>query len=128
MRSKDPLHIHVPENGTHWHSRSTSSSCLNTAQNCLRGLFGVPAWQEKTLTRKLATSRCPHILSSHTGQWSRYFRWHEGLQRPAKTVVAKKCKNCATIENHSSDLWGYFEDLLIRRVRASDAKLASLGN
>jgi len=128
VRNRDPLDILVPENGTHRHSRSVSSSCLNTAQNCLWGLFVVPTRQENTPTRNLASSRCPHILSSHTGQWLRYSSWHEGLQRPAKTVVAKKRKNLATIKNHPSALWGYFEDVLIRRVCVFDLRSASLGN
>ena len=72
VRNRDLLDALVPENGTHKHMRSVSSSCLNTAQNCLWGLFAVPTRQEKTPTRNLAPNRCPHILSSHTGQWSRY--------------------------------------------------------
>jgi len=47
---------------------------------------------------------------------------------PVKTVVALKCKNLATIENHPSELWGYCEDFLIRRVRVFDPTSASLGN
>jgi len=50
------------------------------------------------------------------------------LQRLAKTVVAKKRKILATIENRPSELWGYFEDLLIRRVRIFDPRSASLRN
>ena len=72
VRNGDPLDILVSENGTHRHSRSVSSSCLNTTQNCLWGLFAVPTRQGKTPTRHLASSRCPHILSSHTDLWSRY--------------------------------------------------------
>jgi len=32
------------------------------------------------------------------------------------------------IEYHPSELWGYFEDFLIRRVRVLDPRSASLGN
>jgi len=32
-------------------------------------------------------------------------------------VVPKKRKIFTAIENHSSELWGYFKDFFIRRVR-----------
>jgi len=53
------------------------------------------------------------------------FQLTEGLQRPAKTVVAKKRKNLATIEYHPSELWGYFSDFLIRRVRVFEPSCGS---
>jgi len=41
------------------------------------------------------------------------------------TVVAKKRKNLAAIENHPSELWGYFSDFLIRRVRVFEPSCGS---
>jgi len=37
-------------------------------------------------------------------------------------------KILAMIENHPSELWGYFENFLIRPVRVFDPRSASLGN